>query len=126
MLRKCASSGSWPPSGPAPSSGSSVGRWDERKGAPPRRTFTAPEVAAKLRATWLARWYPDESFPVSLHHSPPAAPPEVYTIKISTAIVAGGPGALNDITYRWPVDVLAVGRDGVLSATPGFRAALSQ
>ena len=45
---------------------------------------------------------------------------------LATAIVAGGPDALDDVTDRWPVDVLTVGRDGGLSATPGFRAALSQ
>lgn len=45
---------------------------------------------------------------------------------LATAIIAGGPDALDDITDRWPVDVLTVSRDGVLSASPGFRSALAR
>jgi len=44
---------------------------------------------------------------------------------LATAIVAGGPESLDDITERWPVDVLAVDRDNNLVATPGFRVALA-
>ena len=44
---------------------------------------------------------------------------------LATAIVAGGPVALDDITDRWPVDVLAVDREGAMVATPGFRLALA-
>ncbi|WP_457315830.1 FAD:protein FMN transferase [Sinomonas sp. RB5] len=41
---------------------------------------------------------------------------------LATAIVAGGRPALDAVTARWDVDVLAVARDGGLLATPGFRA----
>jgi thiamine biosynthesis lipoprotein len=44
---------------------------------------------------------------------------------LATAIVAGGPFALDDLTDRWPVDVLAVDREGAMVATPGFRLALA-
>lgn len=44
---------------------------------------------------------------------------------LATAIVAGGPDALDQITDRWPVDVLAVDRAGAMLATPGFSAALA-
>lgn len=44
---------------------------------------------------------------------------------LATAIVAGGPDGLDNITDRWAVDVLAVNRDGSLLGTPGFRAVLS-
>ena len=44
---------------------------------------------------------------------------------LATAIVAGGPGALDDIADRWPVDVLAVERSGAIVATPGFRVAIA-
>jgi len=43
---------------------------------------------------------------------------------LATAIVAGGPGALDDIADRWPVDALTVARDGEIMATPGFRIAM--
>jgi len=42
---------------------------------------------------------------------------------LATAIVAGGPGNLDDITDRWDVDVLTVDRRGRLMATPGFERA---
>jgi FAD:protein FMN transferase len=44
---------------------------------------------------------------------------------LATAIIAGGTDGLNDVTDRWPVDVLAIDRTGALMATPGFRAALA-
>ncbi|WP_241983344.1 FAD:protein FMN transferase [Cryobacterium tagatosivorans] len=40
---------------------------------------------------------------------------------LATAIVAGGEKTLNDSTGRWPIEVLAVLRDGELLATPGLR-----
>jgi thiamine biosynthesis lipoprotein len=40
---------------------------------------------------------------------------------LATTIVAGGEAALDDCTRRWPVEVLAVMRDGQLLATPGLR-----
>jgi len=43
---------------------------------------------------------------------------------LATAIVAGGPDALDDLTDRFDIDVLTVDRAGSLSATPGFRRAL--
>ncbi|NYF09080.1 thiamine biosynthesis lipoprotein [Leifsonia sp. AK011] len=43
---------------------------------------------------------------------------------LATAIVAGGPDALVDLTDRFDIDVLTVDRAGSLSATPGFRRAL--
>lgn len=43
---------------------------------------------------------------------------------LATAVVAGGPAALHDITGRWDVDVLTVDRAGDLRATPGMRRAL--
>ena len=45
---------------------------------------------------------------------------------LATAIVAGGPTALDDLTDRWDIDVLAVDREGALVATPGFRHALAE
>ncbi|MFJ5958732.1 FAD:protein FMN transferase [Paenarthrobacter sp. NPDC092416] len=42
---------------------------------------------------------------------------------LATAIVAGGTRTLDLAVDRWGVDVLAVGRDGTLLATPGFRTA---
>ncbi|CAN5192972.1 FAD:protein FMN transferase [soil metagenome] len=44
---------------------------------------------------------------------------------LATAIVAGGPATLDDVTDRWDIDVLAVDRTGALVATPGFRKALA-
>ena len=41
---------------------------------------------------------------------------------LATAIIAGGEAALNRSTETWPVEVLAVLRDGSLLATPGLRA----
>jgi len=39
---------------------------------------------------------------------------------LATAIIAGGQATLDDCTRRWPIDVLAVARDGEILATPGF------
>lgn len=44
---------------------------------------------------------------------------------LATAIVAAGPDGLDDITDRWPIDVLSIDRSGKLLATPGFRGALN-
>ena len=44
---------------------------------------------------------------------------------LATAIVAGGPAALDDITDRWDVDVLTVARNGRLMATPRFELSFS-
>ncbi len=44
---------------------------------------------------------------------------------LATAIVAGGPSALDELTDRCDIDVLAVDRAGALVATPGFRRALA-
>ena len=41
---------------------------------------------------------------------------------LATAIIAGGPTALDEITERWPIDVLAVDRQGQLLVTPRFLA----
>ena len=41
---------------------------------------------------------------------------------LATAIIAGGEATLNRSTETWPVEVLAVLRDGSLLATPGLRA----
>lgn len=43
---------------------------------------------------------------------------------LATAIVAGGPDALDTLAERFAIHVLAIDRAGALSATPGFRAAL--
>ena len=43
----------------------------------------------------------------------------------ATAIVAGGPGTLASLVATWSIDVLAVAADGSMTATPGFRTALS-
>jgi thiamine biosynthesis lipoprotein len=45
---------------------------------------------------------------------------------LATAIVAGGHPMLDLACERWDVDVLAVGRDGELRATPGMRAAIAR
>ena len=39
---------------------------------------------------------------------------------LATAIVAGGRAALDELTGRHDIDVLAVTRDGGLLATPGW------
>ncbi|WP_341953698.1 FAD:protein FMN transferase [Salinibacterium sp. TMP30] len=39
---------------------------------------------------------------------------------LATAIVAGGPEALDDVAGRWDVDVITVDRSGALRATPGL------
>ncbi len=44
---------------------------------------------------------------------------------LATAIIAGGPDALDDIAEKWPVDVLAVDRNDAIVATPGFRMAFA-
>jgi len=47
--------------------------------------------------------------------------PDIVTADVlATAIIAGGRASLDDSTARWPIDVLAVTRDGELLATPGF------
>jgi FAD:protein FMN transferase len=43
----------------------------------------------------------------------------------ATAIVAGGVETLDDLTERFGIDVLTVGRDGSMLATPGIRSALA-
>jgi thiamine biosynthesis lipoprotein len=48
--------------------------------------------------------------------------PDIVTADVlATTIVAGGQAALDDCTGRWPVEVLAVMRDGQLLATGGLR-----
>lgn len=44
---------------------------------------------------------------------------------LATAIVAGGQPMLELACDRWDIDVLAVGREGELHATPGMRAAIA-
>lgn len=44
---------------------------------------------------------------------------------LATAIIAGGRVTLDDVTDRWPVDVLAITPDHALSANPGFSALLA-
>ena len=43
---------------------------------------------------------------------------------LATAIVSGGETSLEEISARWPIDVLTVDRERNLRATPGLRAAL--
>ena len=45
---------------------------------------------------------------------------------LATAIIAGGSTTLASVVERWSVDVLAVARDGSLTATPGLTAALGR
>ncbi len=45
---------------------------------------------------------------------------------LATAIIAGGPIALEFLVGRWSIDVLTVARDGSLSATPGLTSALGR
>jgi len=45
---------------------------------------------------------------------------------IATAIIAGGEATLNDLCDTCDIDVLTVGRDGVISATPGIRFSAGQ
>lgn len=44
---------------------------------------------------------------------------------LATAIIAGGPATLADVTQRWSVDTLTVSTAGALTATPGFRDSLA-
>ena len=43
---------------------------------------------------------------------------------LATAIVAGGPDALDEMCDRWPIDVFTADRSGALRVTPGFRRSL--
>jgi thiamine biosynthesis lipoprotein len=45
---------------------------------------------------------------------------------LATAIVAGGPDALDELTARWDIDVLTVDREAELLASPEFRRALAE
>ncbi|MEO6942315.1 MAG: FAD:protein FMN transferase [Terrimesophilobacter sp.] len=45
---------------------------------------------------------------------------------LATAIVAGGPETLDDVTSRWDVDVLTIDSAGSFRATPGFQGALER
>jgi thiamine biosynthesis lipoprotein ApbE len=54
-----------------------------------------------------------------------AAPDIVTADVLATAIVAGGDAALDELTSREPIDVLAVRRDGTLTATPRWPRARS-
>lgn len=53
-----------------------------------------------------------------------AAPDIIMADVLATAIVSAGPAGIDDLTATWPIDVLAVHRDGSLVATPGMRAAI--
>jgi thiamine biosynthesis lipoprotein len=44
---------------------------------------------------------------------------------LATAIVSGGVATLDDVTRRFDIDVLAVGRTGELRATPGMRESIT-
>ena len=53
--------------------------------------------------------------------------PDILTADVlATAIIAGGQETMNLATSTWPVELLAVGTDGDLVATPGFSRLLAK
>lgn len=53
--------------------------------------------------------------------------PDILTADVlATAIIAGGQETMNFATSTWPVELLAVGKDGDLLATPGFTRLLAR
>lgn len=69
-------------------------------------------------------WRGGSTDPAAFRQVSVAAHDIVTADALATAIVAGGPEALDDITDTWDVDVFAVYRDGRMLATPGLRSAL--
>jgi thiamine biosynthesis lipoprotein len=64
-------------------------------------------------------WYSAPSSRDFVHVS--VAATDIVTADVlATAIIAGGHASLTDSTAHWPIDVLAVTRDGQIFATPGF------
>jgi len=52
--------------------------------------------------------------------------PDIVTADtLATAIIAGGRETMNLATSTWPVELLAITRDGDLLATPGFSTLLA-
>lgn len=85
----------------------------------PRRALATSGSVERGDHIWRGgSWAPSEFVQVSV-----AAADIVTADVLATAIVAGGRAALDNATDRWPIDVLAVGCDGSLLATPGMRAA---
>lgn len=88
---------------------------------PPRRAIATSGSAERGDHIWLTgRTTAAEFVQVSV-----IADDIITADVLATAIVAGGRTTLDDVTARWPVDVLTVDRAGELSATPGFRVALA-
>lgn len=52
--------------------------------------------------------------------------PDIVTADaLATAIIAGGQETMDLATSSWPVELLAIGKEGDLLATPGFSALLA-
>ncbi|KRE21275.1 hypothetical protein ASG80_13810 [Agromyces sp. Soil535] len=65
-------------------------------------------------------WAPTDGIDAVFVQVSVAAADIVTADVLATAIVAGGEAALDELTSREPVDVLAVRRDGTMAATPGW------
>jgi thiamine biosynthesis lipoprotein len=71
-------------------------------------------------------WLGGSTAPAEFRQVSVAADDIVTADVLATSIVAGGGDALDEITDRWDVDVLAVDREGRMLATPGIRRALAR
>ena len=81
-----------------------------------RRAVATSGIAERGEHIWSTT---DGTDPVFVQVSVAAA--DIVTADVlATAIVAGGDAALDELSSREPVDVLAVRRDGTMSATPGW------
>jgi thiamine biosynthesis lipoprotein len=65
-------------------------------------------------------WSPTDALDASFVQVSVAAADIVVADVVATAIIAGGEAALDELTAREHVDVLAARRDGTLVATPGW------
>ncbi|THG30018.1 FAD:protein FMN transferase [Naasia lichenicola] len=84
---------------------------------PPRRAVATSGSAQRGDHIWLG----GDPGPARFVQVTVVADDIVTADVLATAIVAGGREALDDIADRWPIDVLAVDREGQILATPGLR-----
>jgi len=81
-----------------------------------RRAVATSGIAERGEHIWSTT---DGTDPVFVQVSVAAG--DIVTADVlATAIVAGGEAALDELSSREPVDVLAVRRDGTMAATPGW------
>jgi thiamine biosynthesis lipoprotein len=85
-----------------------------------RRAIATSGTAERGDHIWKAGSVPAEYTQVTV-----VADDIVTADVLATAIVAGGDDMLTEACTRWDIEVLAVGTDGGLRATPGFTTALA-